>query len=369
MDMKKILPAFLVLLFCALSGCAPETPASSLPAEPASSSSPGVSSSSAPGVSSSSPSSAAPLFDLYDYYNLPESVEILDPFPDRTEPPYTEHAMAQLKDLFAHAMAGEWELARQLASSIPGAFDRFEEVKISDFQIRKVDILDSYDTALVSFDLTVEGGDDELFQPGTTPWEAKLVLSESNWAEYILPKDQVLTPCQWAQMEPAELFCFTLASYLPQLRGDDFTPYLKPADETEMYYMIDSACCALTRANLPEVPYTPETKSPEAFYRDMEKVFGVDLWGVDLSQYSSYLAYQMIIPVPKGGRWVYAVTADTGQEADTQTVTLDLYADTICWSVASTLRYTLTQNEDGSFRLLSVDELYSSGLSWEKGSL
>ena len=77
----------------------------------------------------------------------------------------------------------------------------------------------------------------------------------------------------------------------------------------------------------------------------------------------------MIIPVPKGGRWVYAVTADIGQEADTQTVTLDLYADTICWSVASTLRYTLTQNEDGSFRLLSVDELYSSGLSWETGSL
>ena len=76
MDMKKILPAFLVLLFCALSGCAPETPASSLPAEPASSSSPGVSSSSAPAVSSSSPSSQTPLFDLYDYYNLPESVEI-----------------------------------------------------------------------------------------------------------------------------------------------------------------------------------------------------------------------------------------------------------------------------------------------------
>ncbi len=358
MDMKKILPALLIALLCALSGCAVNAPASSPSVSPPASY-----------PEPETPASSSPLLDLHDHYDLPESVEILDSFPERTEPPYTDRAMAQLKELFAHAMAGEWEQACQMASSNPEAFDRFEGVKISDFQIRKVEILDAYDTTLVSFDLTVEESQDALFEPGTTPWVAKLTVSGKDWAEYILPESRVRIPCHLAQLESAELFCHTLASYLPQLRGDDFTPYLKLSDETEMYYMVDPACCALARANLPEVPYTPETKSPEAFYRDVEKVFGVDLWGLDLSQYSSYLDCQMIIPVAKGGKWVYAAVAYTSRDSDTQTVTLNLYADTICWSVASTLRYTLTQNEDGSYRLLSVEELYSSGHPWEMGSV
>ena len=359
--MKKLLPVFLIFLLCSLPGCAPQAPvSSSLPAS-------SFSSSFATDLPASS--SETSLLDLHAYYDLPQSVEIRDSFPERTEPPYTGPAMAQLKELFAHAMAGDWEQARALASSNPGVFDRFEGVKISDFEIRKVEILDAYDTTLVSFDLTVEESPDALFEPGTTPWVAKLTVSGKDWAEYILPEDKVRIPCHLAQLEPAELFCHTLASYLPQLRGDDFTPYLKLSDEAEMYDIVDPACCALARANLPEVPYTPETKGPEAFYRDMEKVFGVDLWGLDLSQYSSYLAYQMIIPVAKGGKWAYAAVADTSREENRQAITLDLYSDTIGWTVAETLRYTLTQNEDGSFRLLSVEELYSSGQPWEMGSV
>ena len=134
---------------------------------------------------------------------------------------------------------------------------------------------------------------------------------------------------------------------------------------------MDAACVVLEDANLPEVEYTPETRGIPAFCENMEKVFGVDMRDVDLTQYSEYQRTGMVLPTPRGGKWVYAVTRECtfDQAQNCYTVTMDLYADTICWMVSRTVQYTVSVNEDGSFRLEEVKDLYSSGLPMEVGSI
>lgn len=321
--------------------------------------------------------------DFHEFFKLDESVEIVDNINDKVFiegfKEYKYH-MEKLKELFAEAINGNWENARKLASSEAGAFDCFENVKISDFKITKVELnknyerLVSYDiTVDVYFDLTVTESDSELFEVGTHPWMARLLLSESNWAEYILPVDEIGTTCMFSEKSSVEMFCYRLATYLGDLKGNDFRDYFKSSSEQELDEFVNAACIVLSYANIPDYDkeYTEETKSPEAFYNNMEKVFGTDLRDIDVTNYREYISSKMIIPIPRGGMWIYAsiVGSDVNEAEDTYTVTLDIYSDTICWTVAKTVRYTVSVNSDGSFRLMSAEELYSSGFDAECGSI
>lgn len=359
--MKRLFAIFTAVLFFALAGCSPGREASSA----SSGNSPEVT----PTPQSEVQTSAE--FDLHEYYQLPESVEIRDNVADRTELPGNKQAMDNLKELFDRAMGGRWGEAEALVSSASNIFNEFSGVKISDFAIRSVEINDDDNETLVRFDLTVTESDSELFEVGTTPWQAKLVISESNWAEYILPESRVVSTCNFSEMQPVEMFCYRLAANLPELTGTDFRACFDFSDDSALNRTVDAACIALSYANLPEVEYTPESKSPEVFYADMEKVFGADLRDVDVTRYSWYQDSQMIIPIPKGSRWVYAVITESTHDAaqDVYTVTMDLYSDTVCWVVGRTVRYTVSVNEDGSFRLREVQEIYSSGYAIETGTL
>lgn len=357
--MKRFLPIFTAAL-CLLTGCIAAPPVSS------SSSTPSPTPTPAPQSEASAPSQA---FDLHAYYELPDSVVIRDTVDGRTQLPFNDFAMYNLKELFGRLTDGQWEEAEALVCSTPGVFDQFAGVQISDFVIRELEVQD--EETMVYFDLTVEQSDNPLFAVGTTPWVAKLTSFDRNWAEYILPQGSSVSTCYFASLQPVEEFCFRLASYLPDLRGTDFSAYFDRSDPYVMYQAIDAACVVLNSAGLPDVPDTPETKSPEAFCDQVEAVLGVDLRDVDLTQYSGYQAYGMMVPVGKGGRWAYAAITDSIHD-DAQnrfTVTMDLYADTVCWVKAQTLRYTVGVNEDGSFRLLEVEQLYDSGHPLEMGSV
>ena len=357
--MKRFLPIFTAAL-CLLTRCIAAPPVSS------SSSTPSPTPTPAPQSEASAPSQA---FDLHAYYELPDSVVIRDTVDGRTQLPFNGFAMYNLKELFGRLTDGQWEEAEALVCSTPGVFDQFAGVQISDFVIRELEVQD--EKTMVYFDLTVEESDNPLFAVGTTPWVAKLTSFDRNWAEYILPQGSSVSTCYFASLQPVEQFCFRLASYLPDLRGTDFSACFDRSDPYVMYQAVDAACVILNSAGLPDVPDTPETKSPAAFCDRMEAVFGVDLRDVDLTQYSGYQAYGMMVPVGKGGRWVYAAIAEsTRDEAHNRfTVTMDLYADTVCWVKAQTLRYTVGVNEDGSFRLLEVEQLYDSGHPLEMGSV
>lgn len=362
-DMKKYLLICLAAL-CCLAGCqvAQQTPSS----QPASSQ--------AQPTPTPAPQSE-PAVDLHEWYELPETVEITDAYGKWLEAPVTTRSMKLLKSLFENAMAGKWEEAGELVSNTPGVFDGLQNVKIDEFTITRVEISGpetlSQEQAMVYFDLVVSESDSELFQVGRTSWVARLLDLENNWAEYILPVDKAVTTCNYEELEPVELFCFRLASTLPDLQGTDFQEYFKFADEYEQGAAVNAACIALENANLPEVEYTPETRGIPAFYDNMEKVFGVDMRDVDLTQYSEYQQTGMVLPAPRGGKWVYAVTREStfDQAQNRHTVTLDLYADSICWVVSRTVQYTVSVNEDGSFRLEEVKDLYSSGLPLEVGSI
>ncbi len=368
-DMKKY---FLICLaaLCCLAGCqvAQQTPSSqsaSSQAQPAPSAQP---------TPTPAPQSE-PAIDLHEWYDLPETVEITDAYGKWLEAPMTTRPMELLKSLFENAMAGKWEEAGELVSSAPGVFDGLQNVKIDEFTVTRMDISGpetlSPEQAMVYFDLVVSESDSELFQVGRTSWVARLIELESNWAEYILPADKAVTTCNYDDMEPVEMFCFRLASTLPELQGTDFQQYLKFSDAYDQGAAVDAACVVLEDANLPEVEYTPETRGIPAFCENMEKVFGVDMRDVDLTQYSEYQQTGMVLPIPRGGKWVYAVTRECtfDQAQNCYTVTMDLYADTICWMVSRTVQYTVSVNEDGSFRLEEVKDLYSSGLPMEVGSI
>lgn len=356
--MKRLLSILTAALFL-LTGCIAAPPVSS-------SSTPSPTPTPAPQSEASAPGQA---FDLHAYYELPNSVVIRDNVDGRTQLPFNGFAMYNLKELFGRLTDGQWEEAEALVCSTPGVFDQFAGVQISDFVIRELEVQD--EETMVYFDLTVEASNNPLFAVGTTPWVAKLTSFDRNWAEYILPQGSSVSTCYFASLEPVEQFCFRLASYLPDLRGTDFSPHFEFSDPYDMSRAIDAACVVLKSAGLPDVPDTPETKSPEAFCDQMEAVFGVDLRDADLTSYSGYEAYGMMVPVGKGGRWAYASITDSIHD-DAQnrfTVTMDLYADTVCWVKAQTLRYTVGVNEDGSFRLLEVEQLYDSGHPLEFGSV
>ena len=80
---------------------------------------------------------------------------------------------------------------------------------------------------------------------------------------------------------------------------------------------------------------------------------------------------KMVVPVSRDGRWVYSVITESEFDPNTKqyTITFDLYSDTICWVVGKTVQYKLSENEDGSFRLLSVEVLYDSGINIQVGSI
>ncbi len=361
--MKRCLLLCLAAL-CCLAGCqsARQTPGS----QPASSRA-----QPAPTPASRS----EPAMDLHAWYELPETVQITDAYGKWLEAPATTRSMKLFKSLLENAMAGKWEEAGELVSSTPGVFEGLQNVKIDDFVITRVDISGpetlSPEQAMVYFDLVVSESDSELFPVGRTSWAARLLDLENNWAEYILPLDRAAATCNYAELQPVELFCFRLASVLPDLQGADFQAYFRFADAYEQGAAVDAACVALENANLPAVEYTPETRGIPAFCENMEKVFGVDMRDVDLTAYSEYQQTGMILPSPRGGKWACATVRDTAFDPaqNCYTVTLDLYADSICWVVSRRVQYTVSVNEDGSFRLEEVKDLYSSGLPLEIGSL
>ena len=94
-----------------------------------------------------------PNLDFHEFFKLDESVEIVDNINDKVFIEGFEeykYQMEKLKELFAEAINGNWENARKLASSEAGAFDCFENVKISDFKITKVELNKNYERLVCS---------------------------------------------------------------------------------------------------------------------------------------------------------------------------------------------------------------------------
>lgn len=365
MIMKKIvfIPLAAALI---VSGCNTAPQQNSQPAQPGE---PPVSSSSSQSQPAPKPSEQ-PALDLHAHYNVPQSVEIIDHVEGRSELPYNYVSLEFLKRFLSALTAGDWQSAADIASDVEGVFDCFASVVITDAEITKIELV-SDEESMVYFDLTVAESDSDFFPTGTSQWVAKIVDQEANWAEYILPADQSVSTSHFADLSKAEMFCFRLASVLPKLNGTEFRDDFDFSTPYDTGQFVDAACVALSSANLPEVPYTPEYYSPEAFYNNVEKVFGMDLRDVDITQYSEYQRTQMVVPVPRGGRWVYSVITESEFDPDTKqyTITFDLYSDTICWVIGKTVQYKLSENEDGSFRLLSVEVLYDSGIDIQVGSI
>lgn len=59
--------------------------------------------------------------------------------------------------------------------------------------------------------------------------------------------------------------------------------------------------------------------------------------------------------------WGYASLADEQYENGVHSVTIDWYSDTIMLAKARTIRYTLTDNPNGSMRLCTTETLFDSG--------
>lgn len=106
------------------------------------------------------------------------------------------------------------------------------------------------------------------------------------------------------------------------------------------------------------------------FEEKAEKVLGIT--GVDFTKSQFYNAEKdAIVHDDHGGSWNYCtlVSEEYDEESKLHTVVLDFYADVSYLVKAKTVKYIVKENEDGSFRLLSTENLFDSGYEAARGSI
>lgn len=70
-----------------------------------------------------------------------------------------------------------------------------------------------------------------------------------------------------------------------------------------------------------------------------------------------------------GAHWKYSTFIESSvDENNIHTVVIDWYADKICWAKAYTFKYMVQENDDGSFKMLSVEKLFGTGYEIAGGS-
>lgn len=99
------------------------------------------------------------------------------------------------------------------------------------------------------------------------------------------------------------------------------------------------------------------------FNETLEKILGFSADTLNLKNSGLYNADTDSIEIPgRGTSWIYGLlTEDTdGEKAGTRVVTIDYFEDEFCLVKSQTYRYTVRENDDGTYTMLKIEHLYKS---------
>lgn len=216
-----------------------------------------------------------------------------------------------------------------------------------------------------SVKLTVSRSSSKLFPVGTSNWTLEIVPDGCGVVTLFCPADATLNRISDLGNGAVALCkrfstvfrCYKTVSDLQQLVPD--------AGNTEAF---NGFCHTVLHFCLYDINSKTDEYSRKVLESKAKSALGIT---VDFKKYKYYNAKNdTVTHGAHGGNWTYAaLTSDIVDGASRHTVIIDYYADSAYIVKAKTMKYTVVQNADKSFTLLSTELTYDSGYGVALGSI
>lgn len=217
--------------------------------------------------------------------------------------------------------------------------------------------------------MNISESSSELFPVGESVWLLDVSDTDKSYFSYFAPegaeeKTVLADSVDSLDASAAVKMCYAYTSAFDWICGDDMVPDRECVNnQIEKERLV---CNLLEFCNYFDVD-GGQTDSEMSYSAEWLKESSEKLLGITELDFSGITIYNAEDNTLKNNilkySWGYA-TLDSEQydkENGVHTVVMDWYADTIFLSKAFTVKYTLSDNGDGTMRLLSSEKIYDSG--------
>lgn len=217
--------------------------------------------------------------------------------------------------------------------------------------------------------MNISESSSELFPVGESVWFLDVSDTDKSYFSYFAPegaekKTILADSVDSLEVSSAVKMCYAYTSAFDWICGDDMVPDREAVDnKIEKERLV---CNLLEFCNYFDSSGDPSDNdmsySAEWLKDSAEKLLGItelDFTGITLYNAGDDTLKNNILKYS----WGYATLESEQYDEDNgvHTVVIDWYADTIFLSKAFTVKYTLSDNSDGTMRLLSSEKIYDSG--------
>lgn len=155
-------------------------------------------------------------------------------------------------------------------------------------------------------------------------------------------------------------FCGNFSCFFSELfEGDVVTDFSEPDMSSASWWTL---CNASQAANW-YYPGLGFSMTYDEFDEAMRSLYGFSADALEIKESNIYHAETDTIEVPpKGTSWLYGYLADESFDEETgiRTATMEYYEDEFYLVPSQTYRYTVRENEKGSYTMLKLERLFSS---------
>lgn len=238
--------------------------------------------------------------------------------------------------------------------------DRFPRITLDSWQI----VDERYENSLyrVTVRLEVSESESEFITVGTDDY---MILYQPHEDRKFLPLRKVgefdeekLLPC-WDDKRYLD-FCGNFSCFFSELfERDVVTDFSEPDMSSASWWTL----CNASQAARWYYPGLDFVMTYDEFDKAMQSLYGFSADALEIKESNIYHAENDTIEVPpKGTSWLYGYLADESfdEETSIRTATMEYYADEFFLVPSQTYRYTVRENENGSYTMLKFERLFAS---------
>lgn len=214
----------------------------------------------------------------------------------------------------------------------------------------------------VTVRLEVSESESEFITVGTYDY---LILYQPHDDREFLPLRKVgefdeekLLPC-WEDKRYLD-FCGNFSCFFSELfEGDVVTDFSEPDMSAASWWTLCNASQA-ARWYYPDLDFV---MTYDEFDEAMQSLYGFSADALGIKESNIYNAENDTIEVPpKGTSWLYGYLAEESFDEETgiRTATMEYYEDEFYLIPSRTYRYTVRENENGSYTMLKLERLFTS---------
>lgn len=238
--------------------------------------------------------------------------------------------------------------------------DRFPKITLNSWQI--VDERYEDYRYKVTVRLEVSESESEFITVGTDDY---LILYQPHEDRKFLPLRKVgefdeekLLP-SWEDKRYLD-FCGNFSCFFSKLfEGDVVTDFSEPDMSNASWWTL----CNASQAARWYYPGLDFVMTYDEFDKAVQSLYGFSADALGIKESNIYHAENDTIEIPpKGTSWLYGYLADESFDEETgiRTATMEYYADAFFLVPSQTYRYTVRENENGSYTMLKFERLFSS---------